>query len=133
MGIIAQTTYSLRAFGRMVGLVVSWGCVEVKVVNTICQATHARQQAALEVTKQVEVMFVLGGRQSANTHQLARLCAREGVPTHHLEGWDDFRPEMAAGKAVAGVTAGASTPKWIIDQFVERLRAFDPGPELRKR
>jgi 4-hydroxy-3-methylbut-2-enyl diphosphate reductase len=128
LGIVCQTTHSVDHFGDMVGRIVARGCKEVKVVNTLCNEVRDRQAAAVELAKEVEVMFVLGGRQSANTHQLARLCAREGVPTHHLEGWDDFRPEMAAGKAVAGVTAGASTPKWIIDRFVEKLCAFDPGP-----
>jgi 4-hydroxy-3-methylbut-2-enyl diphosphate reductase len=122
LGIIAQTTYSLTAFGWMVGLVVSSGCAEVKVVDTICQATHARQQAALEVTKQVQVMFVLGGRQSANTARLAELCAAQGVSTYHLESWKQFSEEYVRDKAVAGVTAGASTPDWAIEEFVRNLR-----------
>lgn len=122
LGIIAQTTYSLTAFGRMVGLVVASGCDEVKVLDTICQATHARQQAALEVTKQVQVMFVLGGRQSANTSRLAELCADQGVDTHHLESWQQFREEFIEGKIIAGVTAGASTPDWATEEFVRNLR-----------
>ncbi len=121
LGIIAQTTYSLNAFGKMVGLVVSSGCAEVKVVDTICQATHARQRAALEVTKQVQVMFVLGGRQSANTSRLAELCAAQGVSTYHLESWKQFREEYIRDKTVAGVTAGASTPDWAIEEFVRNL------------
>ncbi len=121
VGIIAQTTYSLTAFGQMVGLVVSAGCGEVKALDTICQATHARQQAALEVTKQVEVMFVLGGRQSANTGRLAELCAAQGVKTYHLESWEQFCHEYIDGKDVAGVTAGASTPDWAIEEFVAKL------------
>ena len=122
LGIIAQTTYSLTAFGRMVGLVVASGCDEVKVLDTICQATHARQQAALEVTKLVQVMFVLGGRQSANTSRLAELCADQGVDTHHLESWQQFREEYIRGKTIAGVTAGASTPDWATEEFVRNLR-----------
>ncbi len=121
LGIIAQTTYSLNAFGKMVGLVVSSGCAEVKVVDTICQATHARQRAALEVTKQVQVMFVLGGRQSANTSRLAELCAAQGVSTYHLESWKQFREKYIRDKTVAGVTAGASTPDWAIQEFVHNL------------
>ncbi|NQU75132.1 MAG: 4-hydroxy-3-methylbut-2-enyl diphosphate reductase, partial [Planctomycetes bacterium] len=50
------------------------------------------------------------------------LCEQAGVATHHLETWADFRPDMAADKAVAGVTAGASTPEWIIEEFVDHLR-----------
>ena len=88
---------------------------------------RAGQDAAVELARQVDVMFVLGGRQSANTRELARLCRQQGVTTHHLEGWHDFAPEMAAGRKVAGVTAGASTPKWIVEEFVTNLRGFTPG------
>ena len=121
LGMIAQTTFSLAEFGRLVGLAVSAGCAEVKVLNTICQATQARQKAALEVTSKVQVMFVLGGRDSANTTQLAELCAAQGVTTYHLESWKEFRDEYITGKTLAGVTAGASTPDWAIQQFVHNL------------
>ncbi len=125
LGIICQTTHSLEHFGRMVGLIVARGYNEIKVVNTLCNEVRNRQVAAVELAREVDVMFVLGGKQSANTCELARLCAEQGVPTHHLENWDDFTDEMAAGKKTAGVTAGASTPKWIVEEFVENLRAFE--------
>ncbi len=126
IGIICQTTHSLEHFGRMVGFIVARGYSEVKVVNTLCNEVGRRQAAAVELACQVDVMFVLGGKQSANTRELANLCAEQGVPTHHLENWGDFRPEMAAGKKAAGVTAGASTPKWVVEEFAENLRAFQP-------
>jgi 4-hydroxy-3-methylbut-2-enyl diphosphate reductase len=128
IGIICQTTHSPEHFGEMVGRIVARGYGEVKVVNTLCTEVAQRQAAAVELARQVEVMFVLGGRQSANTRELARLCG-EHVPTHHLEGWEEFRPGMVAGKIAAGVTAGASTPRWIIEEFVDKLRAFDPSLE----
>ncbi|KKL11182.1 hypothetical protein LCGC14_2548370 [marine sediment metagenome] len=127
LGIVCQTTHSPGHFGRMVGQIVARGHPEVKIVNTLCNEVRNRQGAAVELADQVDVMFVLGGKQSANTRQLAQLCAAEGVPTHHLERWAQFRPEMAAGKSVAGVTAGASTPQWVIEEFVSKLRAFDPA------
>ena len=125
IGIICQTTHSLEHFGRMVGLIVARGYSEIKVVNTLCSAVRDRQAAAVELAGQVDVMFVLGGRQSANTRELTRLCAEQDVPTHHLEDWNDFTSEMIAGKKTAGITAGASTPKWIIEEFAENLRAFE--------
>jgi (E)-4-hydroxy-3-methyl-but-2-enyl pyrophosphate reductase len=124
LGIICQTTHSLEHFGRMVGLIVARGHKQVKVVNTLCNEVGRRQSAAVELAGEVEVMFVLGGRQSANTAELARLCAGRNVPTYHLEGWQDFKPEMAEGKKVAGVTAGASTPRWVVEEFVAKLREF---------
>ena len=125
LGIICQTTHSLEHFGRMVGLIVSRGYSEVKVVNTLCDEVKGRQLAAVELAREVDVMFVLGGRQSANTRQLARLCQEQGVATHHLENWSQFRDEMVAGCRVAGITAGASTPDWIIEEFAENLRQVE--------
>ena len=121
LGVVAQTTYSPAAFQRIVDRLVSSGSSEVKTLNTICQATQDRQQAALELTSQVEVMFVLGGRHSANTARLAELCAAQGVRTFHLESWRQFRDAYIRGKTVAGVAAGASTPDWVIEEFVRNL------------
>jgi len=128
LGVICQTTHSVEQFGQMVGRIVARGYAEVKVVNTLCNEVKDRQAAAVALAREVDVMFVLGGRQSANTRELARLCREQDVPTHHLESWKEFRPEMAAGAKVAGVTAGASTPNWIIDEFAEKLEAVDPPP-----
>ena len=127
LGIISQTTHAIEHFGDMVGRIVARGYSEVRVVNTLCDEVRRRQAAAVELARQADVMFVLGGRQSANTRELARLCAAEGVPTHHLENFGDFRPEMAAGHRVAGVTSGASTPQWVVEEFVENLRRFEPN------
>ena len=126
LGIVCQTTHSPQHFGQMVGQIVSRGYLEVRIVNTLCREACDRQAAAVELAREVEVMFVLGGKQSANTRRLARLCAEEGVSTHHLEGWQEFTPQMVAGKKLAGVTAGASTPRWVIEEFVGSLRDFQP-------
>lgn len=122
LGIICQTTHSPEHFGQMVGLIAARGYAELRVINTLCAETRHRQHAAIELARQVEVMFVLGGRQSANTRELARLCEACGVTTYHLETWADFTPDMVEGKSVAGVTAGASTPEWIINEFAANLR-----------
>ncbi len=121
LGIISQTTHSPELFGEMIGHIAAMGYAELKVVNTLCLETRRRQEAAVDLAREVDVMFVLGGRQSANTRQLAHLCEGVGVPTHHMETWDDFDPESVVGKHIAGVTAGASTPEWIIQEFVENL------------
>ena len=110
----------------MIGAIAALPFRELKVVNTLCLEVVHRQRAAVELAKDVDVMFVLGGLQSANTRELARLCTEGGVRTFHLETWADFKPEMAAGCRVAGVTAGASTPDDIINEFADNLRVFDP-------
>ncbi|MBN1765905.1 MAG: 4-hydroxy-3-methylbut-2-enyl diphosphate reductase [Sedimentisphaerales bacterium] len=121
IAVISQTTYSAEDFGKIVGLIAMKGFEEIKVVNTICRETSRRQASAVELCKQVDVMFVLGSHHSANTAELAQLCKRNGVMTYHLQGWDEFEPQYVEGKSIAGVTAGASTPDWIIQEFVERL------------
>ena len=85
--------------------------------------TIPHKEAALALCKEVEVMFVLGGLHSANTREMARMCRETGIPTYHLETWNDFDLQNVAGKKTAGVTAGASTPEWIIQEFVRQLEA----------
>ncbi len=124
VGVIAQTTQAPATYRRLVSSMLEFDFDELRVFNTICSATVDRQQAALDLAGRVDVMFVLGGRNSANTERLAQLCAATGVPTFHLETVAELTPEMTAAKRVAGVTAGASTPDWIIDEFVKTLEAL---------
>ena len=124
LGIVAQTTHAPEHIGRIVGAIVAMQFREIKVVNTLCLEVIRRQDAAVALAKEVDVMFVLGGFHSANTRELAHLCERQGTPTYHLESWEQFRPEMVAGRKVAGVTAGASTPDWIVGEFVRNLEAI---------
>ena len=127
LGLVAQTTHRPEHVAQMVGAICARPFREIKIVNTLCLEVVRRQEAAVELCKDVDVMFVLGGLHSANTRELAYLCKAEGIPTYHLETWAAFQPEMAAGKKVAGVTAGASTPDDVINEFVDKLRAFEPA------
>ena len=124
LGVIAQTTQMPESFARVVSRILELNFKELRVYNTICSATTDRQQAALEIAQETDVMFVLGGRNSANTCRLAQLCETVGVPTYHLETVDELRPEMTRGKQCAGVTAGASTPDWIVSDFVRELETL---------
>lgn len=126
LGIVAQTTHAPEHVARMIGAIAALPFQELKVVNTLCLEVVRRQEAAVELAREVDVMFVLGGLTSANTCELARLCQAEGVRTFHLETWADFRPEMVEGCKVAGITAGASTPDDTITEFANRLREFQP-------
>jgi 4-hydroxy-3-methylbut-2-enyl diphosphate reductase len=71
-------------------------------------------------------MFVLGSLNSANTGELAQLCRRNNVDSYHLQHWGEFKPHYVEDKRIAGVTAGASTPDWIIEEFVTQLRLYNP-------
>lgn len=124
IGIISQTTHSAEKFGRMVGKIAATrrNYQEIKIINTICFETAKRQEAAEQLCDEVDVMFVVGSKTSANTTELANLCKRKGLETHHLQNWREFAHPMIHDKTIAGVTAGASTPDWIIQEFVENLR-----------
>lgn len=125
LGVVAQTTHSPEHVAEMIGAIARRPFRELKIVNTLCLEVVRRQEAVVELCKEVDVMFVLGGLHSANTRELARTCIDLGVPTYHLETWEQFKPEMARGHTVAGVTAGASTPEFIIQSFTRNLEAFE--------
>ena len=72
-------------------------------------------------------MFVLGGLESANTSRLAELCKKVNKETYHLQNWDELNKSVLSGKNSVGVTAGASTPDWIINEFVKNLEIFHDG------
>ena len=127
LGIVCQTTQSPQHAGSIIAEIVGYGFSEMKVVNTLCREAIKRQKSAVELCRKVDIMFVLGGLDSANTRELAQLCKKYNSSTFHLQNWDEFDISMVLGKKAAGVTAGASTPKWIIDEFVHNLKAVDAG------
>ena len=103
------------------------GVSELKVINTLCTEAIKRQQSAVKLCKKVDIMFVLGSLESANTRKLAELCKKYNKRTFHLQNWNEFDKKTCLGRKgtkakTAGVTAGASTPEWIIKEFVENLK-----------
>jgi 4-hydroxy-3-methylbut-2-enyl diphosphate reductase len=125
LGIVCQTTESPEHFGDMIGAIAKWGFDELKVMNTLCKEAVRRQESAVELCKKVDIMFVLGGLESANTRRLAELCKKYNKQTFHLQNWSELDIVYLFGQKVAAVTAGASTPEWVINEFVGNLRAFD--------
>ena len=120
LGIVAQTTQSYGNFSEIV-LTLLGLSKELKVFNTICNSTKERQDAARHLAGQVDVMLVVGGRNSANTSRLVSVCKKEGKPTYHIEVADEIQPEWLEGVASIGVTAGASTPDWVVEGVLKRL------------
>ena len=125
LGIVCQTTQSPEHFGRVLGAIGRYGFSELKVINTLCKEAIKRQESAVQLCRQVDIMFVLGGLESANTCQLAELCKKYNSQTFHLQNWKELDKNILSGMNIAGVTAGASTPDWIIAEFVKNLEAFD--------
>ncbi len=126
LGIVAQTTQSYGNFSEIV-LTLLGLSKELKVFNTICYSTKERQDAARNLAGQVDVMLVVGGRNSANTSRLVSVCKKEGKPTYHIEVADEIQPEWLEGVASVGVTAGASTPDWVVEGVLKRLAEGKAG------
>jgi len=122
VGIVVQTTQPIEALKKLFGKVIEQA-KDVKVYNTICNSTALRLKETEEMAKGVDTMLVVGGKNSANTTQLARLCQELAVPTHHIETSAEIAPEWFKGAKRVGITAGASTPDWIIKDVVKRVSA----------
>ncbi len=133
VGVIAQTTQTFENFRRCVDILLE-KAEELKIFNTICTATTQRQEEAVRMAREYPVMVVVGGRNSANTTNLAELCRKAGARTYHVETKDELDPAWFKGVKKAGVTGGASTPSWIIEGVVNKMNEFENeasgvGPE----
>jgi 4-hydroxy-3-methylbut-2-en-1-yl diphosphate reductase len=126
LGVLSQTTQIPENFSTFVKDVIDAALVkdaEVRIADTICHDIRERQQSALDLAKRVDLMFVIGGHNSANTHHLYELCA--GVTeTHLVETADEINPAWLKGHKKAGVTSGASTDDETINQVIERLKSL---------
>ena len=128
-GIVAQTTQSFENLMKFVSAALA-KFPEVRVYNTICHATTLRQKESTAVAGKADVMIVLGGYNSANTRRLAQICKEINPRTHHIETAAELSPDLVAGTTCVGVTAGASTPQWIIDDLVAKIREIWRGEEV---
>lgn len=131
IGVISQTTQPEANFNKIVAVLRNKAS-EIKVVNTICHATMDRQNAAVELAQKVDAMIVIGGKNSANTIKLARLCTETGTPTLQVETAAELDRSWLEGKNIIGITAGASTPDWIIEE-VRRLMEDVTNQENEKQ
>ena len=130
IGVLSQTTETEAHFAEFVRALLERRMdriSELRVINTLCNATTSQQAAAQELAHKVDLMVVIGGRESANTRHLAEVAREEGVETHHVESADELRKEWLDGHESVGVTAGASTPDDAIDAVVARLRELAPA------
>jgi 4-hydroxy-3-methylbut-2-en-1-yl diphosphate reductase len=120
VAVVSQTTKQERDFLNIVNHLVL-GKREVRVFNTICNATWDNQSAAKELSKEVDIMLIIGGKNSSNTKQLFEICKESCRDSYLIESEKDLVDEWFASKTVCGVTAGASTPDWIIQKVVDKV------------
>jgi 4-hydroxy-3-methylbut-2-enyl diphosphate reductase len=124
LGIVAQTTFADDAFQNIIE-VLNTKCLEMQVARTICTATELRQQAAIELAGRVDVIVVIGGKNSANTTRLAQLCRNAGSKVYHIETAQELEQVWFVGIKTVGITAGASTPDWLIEEAYQKMQEFD--------
>ena len=124
IGVVVQTTQETELLAALLAQLAP-RCKEVKIFNTICNPTIERQEAARELARDVEVVIVVGGKNSSNTRHLAEVCREEGATAYHIEDATELDPTWVKGFDNIGVTAGASTPGWLMDQVIERLEQLD--------
>jgi (E)-4-hydroxy-3-methyl-but-2-enyl pyrophosphate reductase len=123
--VVSQTTIKLQTFLEIADAVRERADDEPQVVNTICSATRDRQDAARALAGQVDAFYVIGGRHSSNSVKLLAVCEEQCKKSFLIETPAEINPADLENVHRVGVTAGASTPNWLIDQVVERLHQID--------
>ncbi len=121
IGVVSQTTQSAESLREIVS-VLTGKTKELRVFNTICSATEKRQASALKLADKADIIIVVGGYNSANTRRLREICAAAGAQTIHIESADELEEEAFKTAGAVGVTAGASTPGWIVEEVIKKLR-----------
>ena len=120
---VAQTTKKKEKYLEIVNYLILKN-KEVRVFNTICDATFENQDAARELSKEVEIMIVIGGKNSSNTKQLHSICLENCANSYLIENETELQNSWFINKNLCGVTAGASTPDWIIQQVINKIESI---------
>ena len=118
--IVAQTTMNEKEFDAIINYIRSLD-IKFEVENTICSATRVRQESARELAQKVDLMIVIGGKHSSNTQKLVKIC-QDIVDTFSIETKEDLDRNLLEKYHTIGITAGASTPDWIIEEVINFLR-----------
>jgi 4-hydroxy-3-methylbut-2-en-1-yl diphosphate reductase len=122
-GIAAQTTQRIEHVRHLVRRICErFPNSEVRFIDTVCQPTKQRQNAAIELAQQCDVVIVIGGANSNNTHELVRTCGRYCLQVHHVQTAEDLRADWFSNAATVGITAGTSTPDVLIDGVENRIQ-----------
>ena len=122
--VVSQTTIKAKTFFDTAEAVKTKTDDEVQVVNTICSATRDRQDAARALSTMVDAFYVIGGRHSSNSIKLVGVCKENCEKSFLIETEDEINPADLVGVQTVGVTAGASTPEWLIKKVVAKLESI---------
>ncbi|MBN2713582.1 MAG: 4-hydroxy-3-methylbut-2-enyl diphosphate reductase [Planctomycetes bacterium] len=124
--VVGQTTFNQDSYDR-IGLILKRENHDVKLFDSICNATEQRQTETRRIAEEVDVMVIVGGKNSANTQRLAQISRNAGKPAFHVETADELRKENFVGVKRVGVTAGASTPGWVTQHVIASIQSFSPN------
>jgi 4-hydroxy-3-methylbut-2-en-1-yl diphosphate reductase len=121
VGVVSQTTLDKDTFVNIVKELIG-GVEELRIYNTICESTEVRQKEAVVLSNKVDMMLVVGGRNSSNTTKLFKVVHKVQPNTYHIETENNIKPEWFKGVHTVGITGGASTPDLIIDIVERRVK-----------
>ena len=122
VSVIAQTTQSIDNFLDVSNIILACGLKEVRICNTICKDTEERQNAARELARKVDAMFIIGGKNSANTKRLREVSSSVLKKSYLIETEKDLKKDWLKSCHVIGITSGASTPHWVISKVVKKIK-----------
>jgi len=117
---VAQTTRKIDEYLKIVDYLVK-NYKEVRVFNTICNATFENQDAVRELSKDADIMIIIGGKNSSNTKQLYNI-AKENCESYLVESEKEINPNWFKNKKLCGISAGASTPEWLVERIISRIK-----------
>ncbi|MCZ6117544.1 4-hydroxy-3-methylbut-2-enyl diphosphate reductase [Campylobacter ureolyticus] len=121
VAVVSQTTKKVEEFTKIVSFLITRS-KEVRVFNTICNATLENQKAVEKLAKKADVMIIIGGKNSSNTKQLYLISKQICLDSYHIENESELKKEWFKGKNLCGISAGASTPDWIIANVSNKIR-----------
>lgn len=127
VSVISQTTQSISNFSEVVRVIAQKRPKEIKVFNTICRDAEERQRLAKSLASDVDLMLVIGGHDSANTKRLLEVCKRISVRCRLVETEKELKASWFKGAGRIGITSGASTPDWVIERVVDRIKSKEKG------
>jgi 4-hydroxy-3-methylbut-2-enyl diphosphate reductase len=120
VALVAQTTRKPKDFTEIASALIL-KAKEIRIFNTICNATFENQDAAAELAKDADVMIVVGGKHSSNTKQLYLICKNYCKDSHHIENEKELNRDWFKNKKLCGISAGASTPDWVVKNVIEKI------------
>jgi 4-hydroxy-3-methylbut-2-enyl diphosphate reductase len=127
-GVISQTTQPIEKVRHLVQFIRDrFPNSELRFVDTVCQPTKQRQTAAIELAQKCDVVIVIGGAHSNNTHELVKTCSRFCARVHHVQTAGDLRAEWFSANDIIGITAGTSTPDSVIDEVEQQIKQTRKG------